>query len=128
MADLADFDASTPEDDLDSRLLGEGHPTGLPIFKAPVGAHLRNRKKVNSPSQLLTLQELVHFKASHGRWRIAKDLVGLVRRGKGSEGDESYGDKLQRERGKGKTESSTYGRHLRRSSGRPVRHELGLLR
>jgi acetyl-CoA carboxylase alpha subunit/acetyl-CoA carboxylase beta subunit len=109
MADLADFDASLPEDDLDSRLLGEGHPTGLPIFKAPVGAHLRNRKKVNSPSQLLTLQELVHYKASHGRWRIAKDLIGLVRRGGGSEADESYGDKLQRERGKGKTESSTYG-------------------
>jgi acetyl-CoA carboxylase carboxyl transferase subunit beta len=109
MADLADFDASTPEDDLDSSLFGEGHPSGLPIFKAPVGAHLRNRKKVNSPSQLHTLQELVHYKASHGRWRIAKDLVGLVRRGHGSEGDESYGDKLQRERGKGKTESSTYG-------------------
>ncbi|HEY5438004.1 MAG TPA: carboxyl transferase domain-containing protein, partial [Acidimicrobiales bacterium] len=109
MADLADFDGSLPEDDLDSRLLGEGHPAGLPIFKAPVGAHLRNRKKVNSPSQLLTLQELVNFKASHGRWRIAKDLVGLVRRGHGGEGDESYGDKLRRERGKGKIESSTYG-------------------
>ncbi len=109
MAELADFDESFPEDDLDSRLLGEGHPAGLPIFKAPVGAHLRNRKKVNSPSQLLTLQELVNFKASHGRWRIAKDLVGLVRRGHGGEGDESYGDKLRRERGKGKIESSTYG-------------------
>jgi acetyl-CoA carboxylase alpha subunit/acetyl-CoA carboxylase beta subunit len=109
MADLADFDASFSEDDLDSNLFGEGHPDGLPIFKAPVGAHLRNRKKVNSPSQLSTLQELVHYKASHGRWRIAKDLVGLVRRGKGSEGDESYGDKLRREREKGKTESSTYG-------------------
>src|SRR5580698_6236313 len=108
MADLADFDASIPEDDLDS-FLGEGHPAGLPVFKAPVGAHLRNRKKVNSPSQLHTLQELVHFKASHGRWRIAKDLIGLVRRGQANEGDESYGDKLQRERGKGKTESSTYG-------------------
>ena len=118
MADLADFDASIPEDDLDSSLFGEGHPTGLPVFKAPVGAHLRNRKKVNSPSQLLTLQELVHFKASHGRWRIAKDLVGLVRRGKGNEGDESYGDKLQRERGKGKTESSTYG--LANFDGHPV--------
>jgi acetyl-CoA carboxylase carboxyl transferase subunit beta len=109
MADLADFDESLPEDDLDARLLGEGHPAGLPIFNVPVGAHLRNRKKVNSPSQLLTLQELVNFKASHGRWRIAKDLVGLVRRGHGGEGDESYGDKLHRERGKGKIESSTYG-------------------
>ena len=109
MADLADFDASIPEDDFDSSLFGEGHPSGLPIFKAPVGAHLRNRKKVNSPSQLHTLQELVHYKSSHGRWRIAKDLIGLVRRGQANEGDESYGDKLQRERGKGKTESSTYG-------------------
>src|SRR5487761_811351 len=118
MADLADFDASLPEDDLDSNLFGEGHPTGLPIFKAPIGAHLRNRKKVNSPSQLLALQELVHFKAAHGRWRIAKDLIGLVRRGHGSEGDESYGDKLQRERGKGKTESSTYG--LANFDGHPV--------
>ena len=109
MADRADFDASLPEDDLDSRLLGEGHPDGLPVFDAPVEAHLRNRRKVNSPSQLLILQDLVHYKASHGRWRIAKDLVGLVRRGQGTEGDESYGDKLRRERGKGKTESSTYG-------------------
>src|ERR1700691_3149450 len=108
MADLADFDASIPEDALDS-FFGEGHPSGLPVFKAPVGAHLRNRKKVNSPSQLLTLQELVHYKSSHGRWRIAKDIFGLVRRGQANEGDESYGDKLQRERGKGKTESSTYG-------------------
>ncbi len=118
MADLADFDASIPEDDLDSSFFGEGHPSGLPVFKAPIGAHLRNRKKVNSPSQLLVLQELVHFKASHGRWRIAKDLVGLVRRGHGNEGDESYGDKLQRERGKGKTESSTYG--LANFDGHPV--------
>ena len=74
-----------------------------------MGAHLRNRRKVNSPSQLLILKDLVHYKASHGRWRIAKDLVGLVRRGQGSEGDESYGDKLRRERDKGKSESSTYG-------------------
>src|SRR5579863_655142 len=108
MADLADFDASIPEDDLDS-FLGEGHPAGLPVFKAPVGAHLRNRKKVNSPSQLLALQELVHYKASHGRWRIAKDLIGLVRRGQANEGDESYGDKLRRETKRGKSESSTYG-------------------
>ncbi len=109
MADRADFDASLPEDDLDFRLMGEGHPDGLPVFDAPVGAHLRNRRKVNSPSQLLILKDLVHYKASHGRWRIAKDLVGLVRRGQGNEGDESYGDKLRRERDKGKSESSTYG-------------------
>jgi len=55
------------------------------------------------------LQELVHFKASHGRWRIAKDLVGLVRRGHGDERDESYSDKLRRETRKGKSESSNYG-------------------
>jgi acetyl-CoA carboxylase carboxyl transferase subunit beta len=55
------------------------------------------------------LQELVHFKASHGRWRIAKDLIGLVRRGHGDEHDESYSDKLRRETRKGKTESSNYG-------------------
>ncbi len=109
MADRADFDASLPEDDLDFRLMGEGHPDGLPVFDVPVGAHLRNRRKVNSPSQLLILKDLVHYRASHGRWRIAKDLVGLVRRGQGNEGDESYGDKLRRERDKGKTESSTYG-------------------
>ncbi len=109
MIDPNKLDTANPDDDLDSRLLGEGHPAGLPIFKAPIGAHLRNRRKVNSPSQLRTLQELMHYKADHGRWRIAKDLVGLVRRGHGGEGDESYGDKLQREGGKGKTESSTYG-------------------
>ncbi|MGA7834107.1 MAG: carboxyl transferase domain-containing protein, partial [Acidimicrobiales bacterium] len=79
---------------------------------------LRNRRKVNSPSQLLDLQELVKFKASHGRWRIAKDLVGLVRRGRGGERDESYFDKLRRETGRGKTESSTYG--LAELAGRPV--------
>src|SRR6204780_289962 len=97
MADLADFDASIPEDDFDSSLFGEGHPSGLPVFKAPVGAHLRNRKKVNSPSQLHALQELVHYKASHGRWRIAKDLVGLVPRGHGSDGYTASGDKSKRE-------------------------------
>ncbi|MGH9020284.1 MAG: carboxyl transferase domain-containing protein [Acidimicrobiales bacterium] len=96
-------------DDLDSRFLGEGHPMGLPTFAPPVDAHLRNRRKVNSPSQLQTLQELVHFKASHGRWRIAKDLVGLIRRGHGGESDESYSDKLRRETKRGKSESSTYG-------------------
>src|ERR1700685_3692303 len=109
MADLADFDASSPEDDLDSSLFGEGHPAGLPVFEAPEGAHLRNRKKVNSPSQLLTLQEQVNFKPIHVRWRIAKDLVGLIRRGHAGESDESYLDKLRRETGRGKSESSTYG-------------------
>jgi acyl-CoA carboxylase subunit beta len=107
-----------PEDDFDSRLFGEGHPVGLPVFEPEVGAHLRNRRKVNTPSELLSLQELIHFKASHGRWRIAKDLVGLVRRGHAGERDESYSDKLRRETRGGKSESSTYG--LANVAGRPV--------
>ncbi len=107
-----------PDEDFDSRLLGEGHPVGLPTFEAAVGAHLHKRRKVNSPSQLLTLQELVGFKASHGRWRIAKDLVGLIRRGHGGESDESYFDKLRRETRRGQTESSTYG--LANVAGHPV--------
>ena len=109
MAEPSELDGPRPDDDLDSRLLGEGHPAGLPIFKAPIGAHLRNRRKVNSPSELHTLQELMHYRPSHGRWRIGKDLVGLIRRGRAGEGDESYGDKLSRETRRGKSESSTYG-------------------
>ena len=109
MTEAIESNGTRPDDDLDSRLLGEGHPAGLPVFKAPVDAHLSNRRHVNSPSQLLNLQELVHYKASHGKWRIAKDLVGLVRRGHAGEGDESYPDKLSRETRRGKSESSTYG-------------------
>jgi acetyl-CoA carboxylase alpha subunit/acetyl-CoA carboxylase beta subunit len=118
MSDATQSSGPDPDEDLDSRLLGEGHPAGLPVFKAAIGAHLRNRRKVNSPSQLETLQHLVNFKASHGRWRIAKDLVGLVRRGHAGEKDESYPDKLRREAGRGKTESSTYG--LATIDGHPV--------
>ena len=109
MSKAQEVDGSVPEDDLDSRLLGEGHPAGLPVFAPAVSPHLRNRRKVNSPSQLQSLQDLVHFKASHGRWHIAKDLVGLVRRGGAGEADESYLDKLRRESVRGKNESSTYG-------------------
>lgn len=111
MAESPERDEPQPHsiDDLDLDLLGEGHPMGLPTFAPPVSPHLRNRRKVNSPSQLQTLQELVHYRASHGRWRIAKDLVGLIRRGGGAEGDESYSDKLRRESKRGKSESSTYG-------------------
>ena len=98
-----------PDEDFDARFFGEGHPAGLPVFEAPVGAHLHNRKKVNSPSQLLALQEQLNFKPIHARWRIAKDLVGLIRRGHAGENDESYLDKLRRETGRGKSESSTYG-------------------
>ena len=107
-----------PDEDLDARLLGEGHPAGLPVFQSPLGAHLHNRRKVNSPSQLLALQELINFKSSHGRWRIAKDLVGMIRRGHGGESDESYLDKLRRETRRGKSESSTYG--LATVEGHPV--------
>lgn len=102
-------DDAPTDGEFDNGPLGEGTPVGLPIFQPEVAPHLRNRRKVNTPSELSTLQDLVGFKASHGRWRIAKDLVGLVRRGHGSENDESYSDKLHRERKGGKSESSTYG-------------------
>jgi acetyl-CoA carboxylase alpha subunit/acetyl-CoA carboxylase beta subunit len=109
MLDPTEHSGPRPDEDFEERLLGEGHPAGLPVFEAPVGAHLHNRRKVNSPSQLLALQESVGFKEIHVRWRIAKDLVGLIRRGHAGEGDESYLDKLRRETGRGKSESSTYG-------------------
>ena len=109
MSESTDAVGGRPHDDFDLNLIGEGHPVGLPVFEPEVEAHLHNRRRVNSPSELLSFQELVHFKASHGRWRIAKDLVGLVRRGHGGESDESYGDKLRRESRRGKSESSTYG-------------------
>ncbi|MBW4029857.1 MAG: hypothetical protein HIU57_04155 [Acidobacteria bacterium] len=100
---------SPHDDDFDHAFFGEGHPVGLPTFQPDVEAHLKNRRKVNSPGELLALQDLVHFKASHGRWRIGKDLIGLIRRGPAGEHDESYLDKLRRESGRGKSESSTYG-------------------
>ena len=109
MSDPLERGDAHPDDDFDSRSFGEGHPAGLPVFEEPVGAHLRNRRKVHSPAQLEDLQRLVHFKPVDGRWRIAKDLVGLIRRGHAGEGDESYHDKLRRESGKGKSESSTFG-------------------
>ena len=109
MSESTDAVGGRPHDDFDYNLIGEGHPVGLPVFEQEVEAHLHNRRRVNSPSELLSFQELVHYKASHGRWRIAKDLVGLVRRGHGGESDESYGDKLSRESRRGKSESSTYG-------------------
>ena len=118
MSNSAEHGGSLPDDDFDARLYGEGHPAGLPVYQPEVEAHLRNRRKVNSPSELLGFQELVHFKASHGRWRIGKDLVGLIRRGHGEERDESYPDKLRRETKRGKSESSTYG--LAQVGGRPV--------
>ena len=118
MSESTDAAGGRPHDDFDYNLIGEGHPVGLPIFEQEVEAHLHNRRRVNSPSELLNFQELVHYKASHGRWRIAKDLVGLVRRGHGGESDESYGDKLSRESRRGKSESSTYG--LATIGGHPV--------
>lgn len=118
MIEPTNHGAQRPDEDFDSSLFGEGHPIGLPVFKQEVGEHLRNRGKVNSPSQLLAIQELVKFKPSHGRWRIAKDLVGLIRQGHEGESDESYFDKLRRETGRGKSESSTYG--LANVAGRPM--------
>ena len=109
---------SPHDEDLDHSFFGEGHPLGLPTFEPEVEAHLRNRRKINSPGELLKLQELVHFKSSHGRWSIGKDLIGLIRSGGSGERDESYLDKLRRETGRGKSESSTYG--LANFDGHPV--------
>ncbi len=102
-------DDAHPDDEFDLSSFGEGYPMGLPAHEKAVEPHLRNRRTVNSPSQLSLLQELMHFRPSHGRWRIGKDLIGLVRRGHDEETDESYHDKLRREQKRGKTESSTYG-------------------
>ena len=118
MIESTDSGGSPHDDDLEHAFFGEGHPVGLPTFEPEVEAHLRNRRKVNSPSELLDLQELVGYKASHGRWRIGKDLIGLIRRGSSGEHDESYLDKLRRESGRGKSESSTYG--LATFDGHPV--------
>jgi acetyl-CoA carboxylase carboxyl transferase subunit beta len=109
---------SPHDEDLDHAFFGEGHPVGLPTFEPELETHLRNRRKINSPGELLKLQELVHFKSSHGRWSIGKDLIGLIRRGSSGEHDESYLDKLRRETGRGKSESSTYG--LANFEGHPV--------
>ena len=118
MIESTDNGGSSHEEDFDHAFFGEGHPEGLPTFEPQVEAHLRNRRKVNSPGELLKLQELVHFKAGHGRWSIGKDLIGLIRRGPAGERDESYFDKLRRESKRGKSESSTYG--LATFAGHPV--------
>ncbi len=109
MSDSGGTGDQRPTDDLDAMLFGEGYPVGLPAHEVAVEPHLRNRRIVHIPAQLQLLQELVHFKASRSRWRITKDLVGLVRRGHAGEKDESYFDKLRREARHGKSESSTYG-------------------
>ena len=109
MIESTDNGGSPHDDDLDHAFFGEGHPVGLPTFEPEVEMHLRNRRKINSPGELLKLQELVHYKASHGHWSIGKDLIGLIRRGPAGERDESYLDKLRRESRRGKSESSTYG-------------------
>lgn len=96
-------------DELNSQFYGEGLPVGLPTFEPKVGAHLTNRRKVNSPKELLELQQLVQFKPSHSTWSIRKDLIGLIRRGAAGESDESYLDKLRREAKRGKAESSSFG-------------------
>jgi acetyl-CoA carboxylase carboxyl transferase subunit beta len=118
MIESTENSGSPQDEDLDHAFFGEGHPVGLPTFEPEVKAHLRNRRKINSPGELLKLQELVHFKSSHGRWSIGKDLIGLIRRGGSGEHDESYLDKLRRETGRGKSESSTYG--LATFDGHPV--------
>ena len=100
---------SSAHEDVDTRFLGEGLPVGLPQFQPAESPHLKGRRKVNSPRELQELQELVNFKPSHERWRISRDLIGLIRRGSQGEKDESYLDKLRREYGRGQVESSNYG-------------------
>ncbi len=109
MIDTPENGRTGAEEEFDAEIYGEGIPLGLPTFEPKVGAHLKNRRKVNSPKELLDLQELVHFKPSHASWSIRKDLIGLIRRGSAGESDESYLDKLRRESKRGKAESSTYG-------------------
>ncbi len=100
---------SSAHEEVDTSFLGEGLPVGLPQFEPSVSPHLKGRRKVNSPRELQELQELVNFKPSHERWRISRDLIGLIRRGAQGETDESYLDKLRREYGRGQVESSHYG-------------------
>src|SRR3974390_2859275 len=88
--------------DVEHHSFGEGAPIGLPVHRIEVAPHLQNRRAIDIPEQLKTFQELVGFKAHHGRWSIAKDLIGLVRREHGSDLGESYSDKLDRERSRGK--------------------------
>ncbi len=118
MADAAARNDESADGDIEEGLFGEGYPVGLPVFAPEVQPHLRNRRKVNIPSQLQSFKDQIHFKPAHGRWRIGKDLIGLIRRGHGTESDESYQDKLSREAKGGKIESSTYG--LGNVSGNPV--------
>jgi acetyl-CoA carboxylase carboxyl transferase subunit beta len=105
------------EPDIDLEFFGEGQPIGLPVHAEELAPHLRNRRDVDIPQQLKSFQEQIGFKAHHGRWHIAKDLIGLVRREKGADSDESYSDKLHRERSRGKQESSTFG--LASAGGQP---------
>lgn len=107
MCALARSEEPDFEPELDLDLFGEGQPIGLALSSNEAPAHLRNRRRVDIPKQLATFEELTEFKSRHGRWRIAKDLIGLVRKSPGEE--ESYGDKLRRERTKGKGESSSFG-------------------
>ena len=109
MTDTNVTSSAPRDDDFDAQFYGEGLPVGLPTFEPKVGAHLTNRRKVNSPKELLEFQELVNFKPSNAAWSIRKDLIGLIRRGSAGESDESYLDKLRRETKRGKSESSTYG-------------------
>ena len=76
MIESTDNGGSPHDDDLDHAFFGEGHPVGLPTFEPEVEMHLRNRRKINSPGELLKLQELVHYKASHGHWSIGRQHSG----------------------------------------------------
>jgi len=103
----------TPEADFDQvhivedNFFGDHLPPGLPLYAPEVPIHLQNRRDIIIADEVQNLQTAVSFKPSHGRWRIAKDIIGLVRHGK--DGIETYQDKLLREARRGKTESATYG-------------------
>lgn len=90
---------------------GEDVPPGLPVYSAEVEIpiHLQNRPKIDIPDQLQKIQEAVDFRPGHGRWQIAYDAIGLIRRGRNGEKDETYKEKLSTEEERGKTESATFG-------------------
>lgn len=87
--------------------LGEHIPIGLAVFEPVVPVHLQDRPRIDIPVEIANIQEAVDFEPKHGRWQIAKDIIGLVRHHK--DGVETYRDKLLREERRGKNESATFG-------------------
>jgi len=131
MADLADFDASTvPEDDLDSSLFGEGHPSGPANFQ---GTRRRALAKSQEGQQSFAVAHA--SKSSCITRRVTDDgesprtsLVSFVE-GTAAREMSPTATSCSAERGKGKTESSTYGlANFERTPRSSLRDELGLLR